>query len=55
MKAAAVTSNGMRSAVAVLQRTEGQHVPMHDDPVEELWNIRQLLREPVKPHVGSRP
>jgi|SoiMethySBSTD1v2_1073268.scaffolds.fasta_scaffold542876_2 hypothetical protein len=45
MKAAAVTSNGMRGAIAVLQRTPGQRVPMDDDPIQELWNVRGLLWE----------
>jgi hypothetical protein len=45
MKAGAVTSNGMRGAIAVLQRTPGQRVRMDDDPIQELWNVRQLLRE----------
>jgi hypothetical protein len=45
MKAAAVTSNGMRGSIAGLQRTPGQRVPMDDDPIQELWNVRGLLRE----------
>jgi hypothetical protein len=45
----------MRSAVTALQHAQKRLVPMDDDPIQELWNIHQLLREPVKPHVGSRP
>jgi hypothetical protein len=47
MKAATMKSEGerMRSAVTALQHAQRRLVPMGDDPIEELWNLRQLLRE----------
>jgi hypothetical protein len=47
MKAATMKSDGerMRSAVAALQHAQKRLVPMADDPIQELWNIRQLVRE----------
>jgi hypothetical protein len=47
MGAATMKSDGerMRSAVTTLQHAQKRLLPMADDPIEELWNIRQLIRE----------
>jgi hypothetical protein len=47
MEAATMKPDGerMRSAVTALQHAQKRLVPMDDDPIQELWNIRQLLRE----------
>ena len=47
MEAATMKPDGerMRSAVTALQHAQNRLVPMADDPIEELWNIRQLIRE----------
>jgi hypothetical protein len=47
METATMKSDGesMRSAVTALQHAQKRLVPMDDDPIQELWNIRQFLRE----------
>lgn len=47
MEAATMKSDGerMRSAATALQHAQKRLVPMADDPIQELWNIRQFLRE----------
>ena len=47
MEAATMKPDGerMRSEVTALKHAKKRLVPMDDDPIQELWNIRQLIRE----------
>jgi hypothetical protein len=49
MEAATMKPDGerTRSAVTALQHAQKRLVPMDDDPIQELWNIRQLLRDRI--------
>jgi hypothetical protein len=44
----------MRSAVTALQHAQKRLVPIDDDPIQELWNIRQLHREQRYEEVEQR-
>ena len=54
MEAATMKSDGerMRSAVTALAHAQKRLVPMADNPIQELWNIRQLLREQCHEEAG---
>ena len=56
MRAATMKSDGerMRSAVTALQHAQKRLVPIDDDPIQDLWNIRQLHREQRYEEVEQR-